>query len=777
LIDELFFSVLGWDKNDFKPEESEDKEFADYTFFNPNRCLIVEAKRTGTYFEMPSGYKKTEYKLSSLIKDSEPISKAIYQALGYCSKRGVEYGAVANGYQIIIFLASRNDGISPIEGKALVYESLEKILENFLEFWQSLSPSAVKERRLSNKLKDNQIILLPPKLSSKITGYPGNKNRNTLQVDLQIVGEVVLEDVVKNEEIESDFVKETYCSSGALSQYALVSKSILETRYALLFDQNYTSDKPLINDAVTKKGVSKEIFAESLSKRPILLIGDVGTGKSMFIKYLRNNAAKEVFDKSYTIYIDLGSKAAFEVDLKKFVQVEIENIFREKYNIDFEERNFVRGVYHGELIRFSKGIHGDLKETDPQEYKKQEIKFLEEKLLVKYNHIKACLENITKSWKKQVVIFIDNVDQRNNEIQEEAFLAANEIAQNWPATIFLTIRPSTFYLSKKLGALTGYHPKAFTIAPPRVDDVIVKRLRFARKISSGEIQSEKLGRDLTIKLNTLTQFIEILEHSFLSNNELKECIDNLCYGNIRLAIEFLTTFIGSGHIDTQKILDLDNQHIHDGHGKRYIVSLHEFLRALTFKDNNYYNPLSSPILNLFDISQSDGREHFIIPIFLDYFDRNVSHANAEGFLETTHIIEFLQNFGFNYLQIEFCLSSCFDKGLIETEGRAPIGIDKPLPLAIRITGKGAYHVKRLIKYFTYVDAMIVDTPILNDTIKELIVNSNEIERRISRCILFCNYLDKEWEKIHVSVKGFNWLDISKAIRADILIVEQRLYRN
>ena len=51
---------------------------------------------------------------------------------------------------------------------------------------------------------------------------------------------------------------------------------------------------PTIVPAVDKKGISQEPIAESLSKRPILVLGDVGVGKSMFFRYFINIDAQRV---------------------------------------------------------------------------------------------------------------------------------------------------------------------------------------------------------------------------------------------------------------------------------------------------------------------------------------------------------------------------------------------------------------------------------------------------------------------------------------------------
>lgn len=491
LIDRLFFDCLDWDRADCIAEEPNHNEFTDYTFNNPHRCLIVEAKKEGIYFELPIGIKNRKYKISTIKGFDKDVAAAIDQAIKYCQKRGVSIGTVCNGFQLIIFVASRNDGVPPEEGSAIVFESLEDILKDFLFFWQTLSKNAIKDKKIERELLGIEIPLTPAKLAAKIFDYPGVKGRNSMQADLQILSDLILEELIKSEEIEADFLKETYCTSGALSQYALVSRNILQNRYSLLYDKKL--DGPTTTPAYTKKGISPDIMPKGLNTRPILLIGDVGSGKSMFIKNFIKIEAKELMEESLPIYVDLGSKAAFTNDLKNFFLEELSSILLTKFNIDIEERHFIKGVYHFELERFEKGIYGSLKTTNPNEYEIKEIEFLNSKITNKEYHIKHSLIHISKGRKKQIIIFMDNVDQRDEKIQEDAFFIAQDIAANWPASVFLTIRPQTYYKSKTEGALSGYHPKAFTIAPPRVDEVIQRRINFALKIARGEIKLSYLN--------------------------------------------------------------------------------------------------------------------------------------------------------------------------------------------------------------------------------------------------------------------------------------------
>lgn len=73
---------------------------------------------------------------------------------------------------------------------------------------------------------------------------------------------------------------------------------------------------------------------------------------------------------------------------------------------------------------------------------------------------------------------------------------------------------------------------------------------------------------------------------------------------MRLALRFVVDFLGSGHVNTTKILGAYHEQ------GRYTISVHEFLRALLYGDHRYYDPEPPPIANVLRITRPDGREHF-----------------------------------------------------------------------------------------------------------------------------------------------------------------------
>lgn len=738
LLDTLMFDCLGWSRNDAVLEDPYAGEYTDYTFSAPRPVLIVEAKKEGDYFELPAGSSKIERSIPNLCKGNVGLKSAMEQVAQYCQSRGVPFGLVSNGHQLVAFLATRNDGIRPLEGKALVYPSLDKMMDNYLRLWNELSKPAIEGQSIRRILAGDVPKEIPHKLSATIPGYPGVKLRNIFQANLQTLSELTIEDILSSEDLRDSFLSECYIQSGSLSQYALISKGILQARYSALFASD--SAGPAATNVFEKKGkLSPELVAKSFGKRPILLLGDVGVGKTTFINYLIHVDAAPMFEQAITFVLNLGTKAVLAENIKEFVVDEIIDQLLEKYEIDVFDRNFVAGTYFGELDRFRKtGIYSDLRKSNPDLYTAKEIEFLEEKIKSRERHLKYSLAHIAKIHKKQIVVFLDNVDQREENTQQLVFLISQEIAENWsPVTVFVTLRPETFYRSSKLGAISGYHPKAFTILPPRIDSVIIKRLEYARKITDGQVQLPGFDR-IEVNLKKLSDLITVFLYSLNANESLVECIDNVAGGNVRLALDLVRGFLGSGHVDTEKIIDVYTEH------RYYNIPLHEFLRAIIYGDAEYFMSEQSPVANLFDVSTNDGKEHFLLPLLLGVLDYFSNIDSEEGFIETVKVYEKLQALGYTPEQVDLALLKGYRRKLFETAaGRIPQpGVD--MPPTLRINTIGAYHIQRLSSKFAYVDAMIVDTAILDRATRDQIHNETLIEKRLKRATLFRKYLDTQW---------------------------------
>lgn len=756
LIDKLLLDCLGWEREYIESERYNHGEYTDYELGTPQKRIIIEAKREGITFELPIGFSKTICALKTIYDINQNIKNAVDQVMRYCNDRGIPIATITNGHQYIIFICNRQDGIPPMDGSCLVFSSLRNIQENFRLFWNSLSFNGIKENLVLKTLKGDTIIPAPDKLSTRIVNYPGFKNRNPIAAELQILGGLFLEDIGKIPVSEQEFVESTYCMSGALSQYTMVSKEILGTRYTSYFEKE---SRGSIKPVTTKHGISEDLkndlFAAGISRRPIILIGDVGVGKSMFIKHLLFVGAKQELINTIVIYLDFGTKPTFTTELDKYIIKDISDQLLEKYIIDIYEKSFVYGVYNYEIERFSKGIHSQYKKSDPIKYKDKEIEYIENISNDPENHLKACLKHIVKGRNKQIVIFFDNVDQRTYEFQEKVFLISQSLADAWPVVAFITLRPDTFAKSKSVGTLAAYQPRIFTIDPPRVDKVIKKRLDYALNKLKNLGNLSHLSGNVSVDSNTLEKYFEMLNQTFEKSDEIMRLVDNYSNGNLRKVIEYIGIFVGSAHVDSRKILKIINE------TGEYTLSLHEFLRALIYKDNEYYNPEDSVFINIYEISNDNEKEHFIILFLLAIVEKIGKQNLNEGFVETKEIYKILQETGYKEKEIDISLSRCIKNSLLA----APNYEEDIIPNRLRVLPAGAYTLLRLGCMFTYIDSMIIDTPIVEPEYKDKIHDVQTIEERISRVEIFLEYLDKSWR----GIKGeyFDWKEYSQHTRIEI----------
>lgn len=754
LIDKLLKDCFNW-RNSIEVERYESENgFTDYELGKP-RALVVEAKREGILFDIPAGLSsKLVISLQCLFESSAALKEAIEQARSYCSRRGVPLGLVTNGHQYVAFLASRTDGVDVLQGDALVFTSLQHMYDNFNQAWNCLSKQGVEENRLIRLLTVGD-KRLPNKLSTQLVDYPRIRYPSEVQTSLKQLSELFIQDVMDNPQLEHEFYKDCYCESGALNKYALLSKNVLEARYAAIF--RASEDQPSVLPVKSRKGSNfshDEIVAEALSRRPIVLLGDVGVGKTSFVKNLKHNSAHEEFNKAIYIYIDLGSNASLNVDISSFVLGEIEKQLLNQYEVDTYDNSFIHGVYDSEIRRFSHGLYGRYKETNREKYEDKLIEALSGLVDNKSNHMKRSIEHISKGRKKQVIICIDNADQRDFDIQQEAFIISQELAKEWKATVFLSVRPQTFYKSKRSGALTAYPHKIFTISPPRVDQVVEKRLRFAARLARGEHAIDFPS----VKSENLALFLEALVRSLQNNRELNEFLTNITGGNIRSVIEFVTGFIGSPNVEAQKIIDIMEKN------GDYIIPVHEFSKQALLGDYSHYSPDTSISMNIFDIYNADPNEHFLVPVIISYLSSKGDHLDKNGFCRTDCLIEECQNSGFIISQIESALRRATNKKLIETSLRVTFEEDEDsnligdMPDSFRVTTIGAYHIKRWLGDFAYLDAMLFDTPIIDEPVREELmknISCLDIKNRYQRASIFREYLRGCWRSYNMSPSYFD----------------------
>src|ERR1019366_6231433 len=114
----------------------------------------------------------------------------------------------------------------------------------------------------------------------------------------------------------------------------------------------------------------------------------------------------------------------------------------------------------------------------------------------------------------------------------------------------------------------------------------------------------------------------------------------------------------------------------------------------------------------------------------------------------------MQNHGFTSDQIESALKRTTNKKLTETPHRMLVEDDNGAALLqsidkCRLTAKGAYHLRRWLPNFAYLDAMVFDTPLFDAGLREELlpdIESFDIAVRLMRATSFKAYLRNKWRQ-------------------------------
>ena len=171
------------------------------------------------------------------------------------------------------------------------------------------------------------------------------------------------------------------------------------------------------------------------------------------------------------------------------------------------------------------------------------------------------------------------------------------------------------------------------------------------------------------------------------------------------------------------------------------------------------------------MTDNDGQEHFVALDLLAYIERmGQSASSAEGFVTGQDVYQYVQGLGFRPDAIAHALVQLTNWGLLESANELQT-ID-PDASTFRITTIGAYYHQRLVHIFVYVDAVTVDTPIVEATVRATLNNAEVISDRLDRTERFANYLDSQWDSLADKGLIFDWKAASTALRQEMDLIRR-----
>ena len=226
------------------------------------------------------------------------------------------------------------------------------------------------------------------------------------------------------------------------------------------------------------------------------------------------------------------------------------------------------------------------------------------------------------------------------------------------------------------------------------------------------------------------------------------------------------SFLTSLHLDTNEILDKYRVN------PKYLVPVHHALRAILFEDCMHFDPRRSPFTNLFDVQHGDRTEHFSRICALTFLIAVPDAHPKYRFAKVLELYQHLQHAGYSASHASWTVEYLFTRKCIES--RDPVEHWSDGVKEVRITSLGKYHIGDLCRTFQYLDAMSVDTPVMDDLARVKITDVGGIRERLERSKVFLSYLANAAHGITDSTTAGLWTEIHASVATEMSRIEESL---
>ncbi|MBI2108673.1 MAG: hypothetical protein HYT93_00630 [Parcubacteria group bacterium] len=597
------------------------------TFIQGTPVLVIEAKSPEE--DLTEGYREARLYANEL--------NAIYPSgINPCTKV-----LVTNGKEIWY---GKNDE-REVFGK-LTFKDINISNKKFTDLLDFCSKS-----KINNELETVIKKTRSKKNFSKPTAILGGKASREEELGSNTFGSALMYEYQRifNPETREDrveIVRNAYIPSTGIEKHkSPIRKLILATLPPSL--KNTTK---IENTSKPRELLSKLLSPQRLSNQLILLIGNVGSGKTTFIDYLREIVLPtEIKNKTTWVYIDLNFAPNTKDEIYPWVQEKIVAQLKDTHQeLNLDHIDELKKLYAGDIEAFEIG-EGSLLRDDPKEYNKLLAKLIQEAKADKNKTAKAYTRYLCGDRGKTFILILDNGDKRNKEDQLLMFEVARWAKEEFRALIFLSLRDVTYDLHKTEPPLdTVIKDMAFRIDPPELSQVLYRRVAYAIQNSpSRGIKMTLNNMVVNISKKEQDMYLKcILESLYNSSPFSRKLINGLAGRDLRRGIEIFITFCRSGHISNKEILKM---RVSNG---SHPLEEHIVLRALLRGSKRFYSGRDSYIKNLFE-SYPDEEvipDPFVRMSILKWFQEKKAirgPSDAKGFHPIADLETDLQLIGHN----------------------------------------------------------------------------------------------------------------------------------
>jgi hypothetical protein len=515
-----------------------------------------------------------------------------------------------------------------------------------------------------------------------------------------------------------------------------------------------------------------------------ILTGGVGSGKTTFLRRFADVTEKEFLDKyAAWIHIDflpIGNvdQAVLDTELRAYAYARIRETLDRSFGSELSgDGSKVRALFWPEIEDAKRTmLHGVAE--DSSEWNRSVNQLVDRLFHDDERFAFASLRHLRRIGRR-VAIVLDNTDQLGEVFQEKVFLFAQKLSTDFSALCVVALREEKFFAAYRRGIFDAFGDRRFRIGSPDLKNVLRKRLEYGR--TKFEALEKAGGTDLTSsdfkRIDVLLK--AVINSATAHNANIVRMLATVSNGDMRYALDMFREFLSSGNTDIEKIIAI----VERGGGP-YNVPFHEFAKSAILGSRRFYRSNVSHIVNLFKQSDAIGASHLAGCRILARLGRSdeVASAHGEGFVEVATVLrEYRESFGIADDLVQWA-GELLRRNLIESE--PPRATDVRQADAVRITASGAYYWRYLIRSFSYVDLVFVDTPIADIPLSRRLASLAEMSDmtvRFERVRAFLEYLSKKErdELAGAAARGGPFTEalvpqLSEQIEHEIAVISEKL---
>lgn len=545
---------------------------------------------------------------------NEDVDDALREARLYAAEVNALYPADLNPVQLLVstdgirFLGSRWDTTDiEIDVSDNPLSSLSVEFEEIAEF---LNPSTLKSR--SNRLLEN-LTSRPYYKPTQLLGGTSVRNEeighNGFGQTLALEYRHIFNPQTRDE--RTYVVKNAYIASKRRERYIdPIDRVIRAARPPAESDAN-----PISDTSSPSEVISQLENANALQHQVMLIVGNVGAGKSTFVDYLREVALPEELRRNTIwIHVDMNDAPVDQSRIYSWVSKQIVAEYRSQHpTIDFDNLDTIEKVFADEIRKFKKGP-AKLLDGDSAEYRLRLSDYIA-KLQDDVIFVAKCMTRYLGAERARVpIVVFDNCDKRIRDEQLLMFQVAQWIRSEFRCLVVLPLRDETYDNHRSEPPLdTALKDLVFRVEPPLFHSLLQRRIQLALTAmhikTGGRTLQYHTPRGIRIEYPSSDQayfLTTILRSVFEYNRFVRRTIVGLAGRDIRRALEIFLELCSSGHIHDSEILKIIKAQ------GNYTLPYHVVARVLLRQNRRFYSDRSSYLHNLFAASPEDSWPHYFI---------------------------------------------------------------------------------------------------------------------------------------------------------------------